>query len=278
MHLAIIDWVIIATYLLFTIFIGLLFKNKGDKSLTDYFLGGRKLPWFIAGISMVATTFAADTPLAVTEIVGKNGISGNWLWWNFLIGGMLTTFFFARLWRRAEVLTELEFISIRYSGKAATFLRGFKAVYLGLIMNSIIIAWVNLALMTLIEVFFGIEGTQLLWITAAAMGIAMLYSTISGLWGVAITDVVQFVIAMTGSIVLAVIVLSSEKVGGIVGLKSQLPEQALNFFPNIGGEDSNIVGTLSISVGAFLAFGLFQWWASWYPGLSLVVVDTSHNA
>ncbi len=264
MSLAIIDWLIIGAYIVFITIIGLYYRKKASNSLTDYFLGGRKLPWYIAGISMVATTFAADTPLAVTELVGKSGIAGNWLWWNFLIGGMLTTFFFSRLWRRAEVLTELEFINIRYSGKQATFLRGFKAVYLGLLMNSIIIAWVNLALMTLIEVFFGIEGTDLLWIMAAAMAIAMIYSTISGLWGVAITDVVQFVIAMSGSIILAIIVLSSDKIGGIAGLKSQLPEQALSFFPKIGGE--NIAGTLTISAGAFLAFGLFQWWASWYPG------------
>jgi len=264
MSLAIIDWLIIGVYIVFITIIGLYYRKKASNSLTDYFLGGRKLPWYIAGISMVATTFAADTPLAVTELVGKSGIAGNWLWWNFLIGGMLTTFFFSRLWRRAEVLTELEFINIRYSGKQATFLRSFKAVYLGLLMNSIIIAWVNLALMTLIEVFFGIEGTDLLWIMAAAMAIAMIYSTISGLWGVAITDVVQFVIAMSGSIILSIIVLSSDKIGGIAGLKSQLPEQALNFFPKIGGE--NIAGTLTISAGAFLAFGLFQWWASWYPG------------
>ncbi len=264
MILSIIDWLIIGVYIIFTIAIGLYYRRKAGNSLSDYFLGGRKLPWYIAGISMVATTFAADTPLAVTELVGKNGIAGNWLWWNFLIGGMLTTFFFARLWRRAEVLTELELINIRYSGKQATFLRGFKAVYLGLLMNSIIIAWVNLALMTLIEVFFGIHGTNLLWIMAAAMAVAMIYSTISGLWGVAITDVVQFVIAMSGSIILAIIVISSEEIGGIAGLKSQVPEQALSFFPKIGGD--NIAGTLTISAGAFLAFGVFQWWASWYPG------------
>ncbi len=264
MDLAKIDWLIIIIYILFTIAIGLYFRKKANKSLSDYFLGGRKLPWYIAGISMVATTFAADTPLAVTEIVGKNGISGNWLWWNFLIGGMLTTFFFARLWRRADVLTELELINIRYSGRQAKFLRAFKSVYLGLLMNSIIIAWVNLALMTLIEVFFGIDGWQLLAIMAVAMAIAMIYSTISGLWGVAITDVIQFIIAMSGSIILTVIVLSSEKVGGIAGIKSQVSEQALSFFPQIGG--NNVAGTLTISAGAFLAYGLFQWWASWYPG------------
>lgn len=266
MQINTIDWLIIGSYLILTIFIGLYFRKRASKSLSDYFLGGRNLPWYIAGISMVATTFAADTPLAVTEIVGQSGISGNWLWWNFLVGGMLTTFFFAKLWRRAEVLTELEFINIRYSGQKAKFLRGFKAVYLGLFMNSVVIAWVNLALMTLIQVFFGIEGNMLILVMFFAMLVAMIYSSISGLWGVAITDVIQFVIAMAGSIILAIIVVNSEKVGGISGLKEQVPPQALNFFPKIGGENSNIVGTLSISVGAFLAFGMFQWWASWYPG------------
>src|SRR5437868_3984492 len=146
MTLQLIDWIIIIAYLLLSLAIGLYFKDKASKSLTDFFLGGRNLPWFVAGVSMVATTFAADTPLAVNELVGQYGISGNWLWWNMLFGGMLTTFFFARLWRRAEILTEVEFIEFRYSGKPAAFLRGFKAVYLGLFMNTLNIGWVNVAL------------------------------------------------------------------------------------------------------------------------------------
>jgi Na+/proline symporter len=262
--LAKLDWFIIFLYIVFILAIGLIFSKKAGKSLSDYFLGGRNLPWWLAGLSMVATTFAADTPLVVTELVGKNGIAGNWLWWNFLIGGMLTTFFFARLWRRAGVLTELEFIKIRYSGKEATVLRGLRAVYIALIMNTLIIAWVNLALMTIIEVFFGISGIWLLWIMFGAMFIAFLYSTASGLLGVAVTDAVQFFIAMTGSIILAVLVISSDRVGGIAGLKASLPAQAFDFFPKIGNQ--SVSGVLSLSVGAFLAYGLVQWWASWYPG------------
>ncbi len=268
MKLAIIDWIIIVIYLSISLYIGLKYKAKAQKSLTDYFLGGRNLPWYIAGISMVATTFAADTPLWVTERVAQHGISGNWLWWNMLIGGMLTTFFFARLWRRANILTELEFIEFRYSGKPAAFLRGFKSVYMGIFLNAIIIGWVNIALITIIHVFFDIPEKQVLWIVAGAMVLVAFYSTLSGLIGVVITDTIQFCIAMAGCIILAVIVLYSEKVGGISGLKEQLPEWRFNFFPSIGKESTpyEIIGTFSVTVGAFLTFGLVQWWASWYPG------------
>ncbi len=262
--MTLIDWLLIALYVILTVVVGLIYKNRASKSLTDFFLSGRNLPWWIAGLSMVATTFAADTPLAVTELVAKNGVSGNWLWWNFLIGGMLTTLFFAHLWRRAEVLTEVDLLRIRYSGKIVDWLRGFKAVYLGLFMNGLIIAWVNLALMSIIEAFFGVHGQLLLWIMLAAMLISVLYSTLSGLWGVAVTDVIQFVIAMTGSIVLAVIVVGSKQVGGIEGLKAQLPASALSFFPKLGATSAGQM--LTISLGAFLAYGLVQWWASWYPG------------
>ena len=179
MELAIIDWVIIAAYLLMSLAIGLYYKNQASKSLSDFFLGGRKLPWYIAGISMVATTFAADTPLWVTEKIAQHGISGNWLWWNMLIGGMLTTFFFARLWRRAEIVTELEFIELRYSGKPAAFLRGFKSVYMGVFLNAIVIGWVNVALASLLKVFFGIPDEQLIYYIAAAMLIVAFYSTLS---------------------------------------------------------------------------------------------------
>lgn len=266
LQLHIIDWIIIISFLLLSLGIGLMYKNRAGKSLTDYFLSGRQLPWYIAGISMVATTFAADTPLAVTELVAKNGISGNWLWWNMLIGGMLTTFFFARLWRKAEIVTEIEFIEIRYSGKPASFLRGFKAIYMGVFMNAIIIGWVNIALMTILKVFFNLPDDYLLLYVAIAMTITMIYSSLSGLWGVAITDVVQFIIAMTGCIVLAVIVINSDKIGGITGLKEKVPQWSLQFFPNIGSSIGSVASTLTISLGAFLSFIGFQWWASWYPG------------
>ncbi|MFC1733607.1 sodium:solute symporter family protein [candidate division KSB1 bacterium] len=268
MLLSFIDWLIIGAYLLLSLIIGLSFRKKAGKSLTDFFLSGRNLPWYVAGISMVATTFAADTPLAVTELVAKNGISGNWIWWNMLIGGMLTTFFFAKLWRRADVLTELELIEKRYSGIEAGFLRGFKSLYLGIFMNALIIGWVNLALMTIIKVFFNLPDEQLIWYVAAAMLITVIYSTLSGLSGVAFTDVIQFIIAMTGTTILAVLVLQSDKVGGISGLKSQLPDGTLNFFPRINSQSSatEIASTFTITVGAFLAFISVQWWASWYPG------------
>lgn len=269
--LATIDWIIIVGFLVLIVAVGLSYTKKAGQDLSNFFLGGRNLPWYIAGISMVATTFAADTPLAVTELVGQGGISNNWIWWSFLAGGMLTTFFFANLWRRAEVLTEVELIEMRYSGKPAAFLRGFKAVYLGLFMNVLIIGWVNLALMTLLEVFFHISSTEALLYTALAMTLVAVYSSLSGLLGVAITDVIQFVIAMTGCIILAVLTLNSEQVGGITGLKASLPAETLNFFPSITsgesvGDNMASAKLWVISIGAFLAHTTIQWWASWYPG------------
>ena len=148
------DWALIISFLIISLLIALRYRATASKNLAGYFLGGRNLPWYLAGISMVATTFAADTPLAVTELVAKGGVSQNWLWWNALVGGIFTTIFFARLWRRSGVLTEVEFIGLRYSGRASKFLRIFKSAYLGLLMNALIIAWVNLALITLLEVFF----------------------------------------------------------------------------------------------------------------------------
>lgn len=259
------DLLIIAVYLVIALLISFYFKKKGSKSLSDFFTGGRTMPWYIAGVSMVATTFAADTPLAVTELVARNGISGNWLWWNMLIGGMLTTFFFARLWRRAGVNTELELIELRYGGKPAALLRGFKAVYLGLFMNCLIIGWVNLALIDILKVFFGVPAADVYWYVAAAMLFTAFYSSLSGIWGVAVTDALQFIIAMIGCIVLAFLVLNSEQVGGMSGLVAQLPDWSLSFFPQIG-EASASQGALSITIGAFFAFLGVQWWASWYPG------------
>ncbi len=266
MILETIDWIIISAFLLLSLFIGLRYKNKASGSINDFFLGGRNLPWYIAGISMVATTFAADTPLAVTELVAQNGISANWVWWNFLIGGMLTTFFFANLWRRANVLTELELIELRYSGKAASLLRGFKSIYLGLFMNVLIIGWVNVAMVSILQVFFDIPESTAFWYMIIVMIIAMIYSSLSGLLGVAITDTVQFVIAITGCIILAVIIINTKEIGGMEGLKSKLPDGALNFLPQIGNSESNTFSTLTISIGAFFSFAAIQWWASWYPG------------
>ena len=277
MVLQTLDWIIIAVYFALSLFIGFWYREQAGKSLTDFFLGGRNMPWYVAGISMVATTFAADTPLWVTEVIAQHGISGNWLWWNMLIGGMLTTFFFSKLWRRANILTELEFIELRYGGAPAKFLRGFKSVYMGLFLNVIIIGWVNFALMTILSVFFDIPSydhtipfyeNEVLWYIGGAMLLVAFYSSLSGLKGVAITDTMQFFIAMTGCIVMAFFVLDSPEIGGISGLKEKLPAWRFDFFPNLetGGSVADKIGTFSISIGAFLTFGLVQWWASWYPG------------
>lgn len=257
------DWIWFGALAVLMIGAGLWATNKSGKDLSSYFLGGRNLPWWMAGISMVATTFAADTPLAVTELVAANGISGNWLWWNLLAGGMLTTFFFANLWRRSGVLTEVEFIQLRYGGKPAAFLRPFKAVYLGLIMNVLIIGWVNLAMVTILSGFFDISESTAFLYTAIAMGAVAIYSSFSGLLGVVITDNIQFVIAMTGSIALAYFVLDNPEVGGMSGLIEKLPESAFAFFPEIQAANSDV---LSISAAAFFAFFGMMWWASWYPG------------
>ncbi len=265
MALGTLDYLIILGFIGLIICIGLYFSRRA-KNTSDFFLGGRSLPWVLAGTSMVATTFAADTPLAVTELVKQGGIAGNWMWWNLLAGGMLTTFFFAKYWRRAEILTDVELIDIRYSGKPARFLRGFKAIYMGVFVNALIIGWVNLALMSLLQVFFNIPQQEALYWTLVAMLVVFVYSGFSGLLGVVYTDFVQFIIAMTGSIVLAVIVVNSEQVGGIDGLKAALPPETLSFFPSFSSDEVSTAGMLSVSLGSFLAFLILPWWNSWYPG------------
>ena len=269
MDLSFIDWFIIVAFMALSLWIGVRYKNSAEKSLTDYFLSGRNLPWYVAGISMVATTFAADTPLAVTELVVKNGVSGNWLWWNFLAGGILTTFFFSKLWYKSGVLTELELIDFRYGGKEAKFLRLFKSVYLGVFINCMIIGWVNLALKDLLIAFFDVTNSQAYLLLFGFMIIAVVYSSLSGLKGVVITDNLQFILAITGSFILAIIVLNTPEVDGLKGLTEKLPQSYFNFFPSLSevdvseGENSNI---LSLTLGAFVAFAGMQWWASWYPG------------
>ncbi|MFW5887255.1 MAG: sodium:solute symporter family protein [Bacteriovoracia bacterium] len=261
------DYLIIAVYLVFTLMIGFSLKKRAEGDISGFFLGNRSLPWWLVGTSMVATTFAADTPLAVTELVAQAGISGNWLWWNMLAGGMLTTFFFARYWRRAEVLTDLEFIELRYSGKGASFLRGFRSLYFGVFMNALVIGWVNLALMSLLKVFFDIPDHLLIWVVSLCILMVVLYASLSGLLGVVFTDFFQFIIAISGCIILAVLVVNSEKIGGIDGLKSQLPAWSLTFFPTIGEASTSETATaLSLGLGSFLTFATMQWWASWYPG------------
>lgn len=265
MVLELTDWIIVVIFFGLTLYIGLRFKNKASSSLTDFFLAGRNLPWYIAGISMVATTFAADTPLWVAEVIRQNGVSANWLWWNMLIGGMLTTFFFAKMWRKSGVLTELEFIELRYSGKAAQYFRKFKAFYLGIFFNTIIIGWVNAAMIKILMIFLNIDYQTAFIYIGVLMVLISIYSSLSGLLGVAITDALQFVLAMGGCIILAVVMLNSEQVGGIEGLKSKLPEWRFDLFPTIG-KGTNSIGTLGLSIGAFFSFIAVQWWASWYPG------------
>jgi solute:Na+ symporter, SSS family len=277
------DWIIIIVYLLISIGISLYFSKKAGRSTGNFFLSGRNLPWYIAGTSMVATTFAADTPLAVTELVSQNGIAGNWLWWNMLFGGMITVFFFARLWRRAEILTDAEFVSIRYSGREASFLRGFRAIYIGILMNTIVIGWVNLAMVKIFQVifpdflFFGVESISILGMEFSShlllVGSLLLfvafYTSLSGLMGVSFTDSVQFVMAMTGSIVLAVFAV--REVGGIEAMKANLEHSkwVFDFFPSFRESSEPLLagsGVLKLSVTAFVAYLGVQWWSSWYPG------------
>ncbi len=259
------DYLIIAAYFVFSISIALYYSKRAGKSTDEFFLSGRNLPWYLAGLSMVATTFAADTPLAVTELVAKNGVAGNWVWWNFAFGGLLTVFFFAKLWRRAGIMTEVEFAEIRYSGKPARFLRGFRAIYLGLFMNLIIMGWVNKAMISILTGMFNIPESQVLYYVFGCMLLVAFYSALSGLWGVVVTDAFQFVLAMTGTIILSILVVNSSQVGGISGMKEKLPAFVFDFFPTITDAGS-IAGAFALSVASFLAYVGIIWWASWYPG------------
>ncbi|MFZ1292244.1 MAG: sodium:solute symporter family protein [Melioribacteraceae bacterium] len=261
-----IDILVIVAFFIIIFGIAAYYSKQAGKSTGDFFLSGRNMPWYIAGTAMVATTFAADTPLAVTELVAKNGIAGNWLWWNLAIGGMLTVFFFAKLWRRANILTDVEFVELRYSGKSAAWLRGFRAIYLGLFMNAIVMGWVNKAMEKIFSVVIPtFDPFTLVVITALIIAV---YSTASGLLGTARTDSFQFVFAMIGCIVLAIIIVQQPEIGSLENLKNKLPESTLEFFPSIGsiGVSETLSGVFALSVGAFFAHVALQWWSSWYPG------------
>jgi Na+/proline symporter len=259
------DWSVVVLYFALSAGVGLYFARRAGRGVEEFFLSGRNLPWWLAGTSMVATTFAADTPLAVTEMVARNGIAGNWIWWNAVFGGMLTVFLFARLWRRAGILTDVELVELRYSGRPAAFLRGFRALYVGLALNCVIMGWVNLAMGTILSGMFGIPKEEVLRYVALAMVITAGYSALSGLWGVAVTDALQFLLAMAGTIVLAFVVLALPQIGGVAGLKAKLPEHVFEFAPVIGGAPAG-GGVLALTLAAFLAYVAVQWWASWYPG------------
>jgi solute:Na+ symporter, SSS family len=267
LKLGTLDWVFILAYFVLSLAIGLYYSRRAGKSTEEYFLSDRSMPWWLAGTSMVATTFAADTPLAVTEMVARNGVAGNWLWWSMLASGMLTVFFFARLWRRSKVMTDVEFVELRYSGRPAAFLRGFRALYLGLPINLIIMGWVNLGMAKVLSGTLGLAKWQALGL---CLGITFIYSILSGFWGVVVTDAVQFVIAMIGSIVLAVFAI--EAVGGIESLKTKLasvtpvdstqtfgPGGAISLWPD--GSEAWMLPVLTLAV--YLGV---NWWASWYPG------------
>src|SRR5438552_4939272 len=222
MKLTVLDWSIVAAYFLFNLAVGFYYKARAGKNTEEFFVGGRNVPWWLAGTSMVATTFAADTPLAVTGMVARNGIAGNWLWWNFVASGMLTVFFYARLWRRSGVMTDVEFAEIRYAGKPAAFLRGFRALYLGIPINCIILGWVNLPMVKILQLILGVSKLDALMIVLGLIAVTSFISTLSGLWGVLVTDVFQFVIKM--GMVTALAVAAVRAVGGIDAMKAKLAE------------------------------------------------------
>jgi solute:Na+ symporter, SSS family len=264
MQLTTFDWLVIAFYFLFNLGIGIYYSRRVRGSTNEFFLSGRDVPWWLAGTSMVATTFAADTPLAVTGFVAKNGIAGNWLWWNFVMSGMMTVFLYARLWRRAGVMTDVEFAELRYSGKPAAFLRGFRALYLGVPINCIILGWVNLAMIKIL-VTLGLGERGATYVLIGMLIFTAFYTTISGLWGVLVTDLFQFVLKMGMVILLAV--LAVKAVGGIDELKIKIATldaasgqagSRLAFFPDL---DSAWMPAVT-----FFVYLAVNWWASWYPG------------
>ncbi|PYQ89875.1 MAG: sodium:proline symporter [Acidobacteria bacterium] len=258
------DWLVIAAYFALNLAIGLYYARRARGSTTEFFLSGRDVPWWLAGTSMVATTFAADTPLVVTGMVARYGIAGNWLWWNMAASGMLTVFVYARLWRRAGVMTDVEFAELRYAGRPAAFLRAFRALYLGIPINCIIIGWVNLAMMKILQVTLGLDATRALWALLAMLFFTAFYTTLAGLWGVLVTDLVQFVLKM--GMVIALAWYAVRAVGGLSALESKVTAldaasgagSRLAFFPST---DSAWMPAITL----FVYLGV-NWWASWYPG------------
>jgi solute:Na+ symporter, SSS family len=262
MILTTLDWLLIAAYFVASLLIGVYYSRRAGKDVGEYFLSGRNLPWWLAGTSMVATTFAADTPLAVAGLVARNGIAGNWIWWNGAIGGMLTVFFFARLWRRAGILTDVEFAELRYTGRPAALLRGFRALYLGIPINCVIMGWVNLAMAKVLLVTMGYDRLTAVFISLAITGF---YAALSGLWGVVVTDFFQFIFAMAGTIALAIVALRAPEIGGIAGLQDKLPPETFELLPRIGSE-MPAGASIALPAAAFFTYLGVQWWASWYPG------------
>jgi len=217
--MALVDWSIIGAYVTISIGVGIYFSRRAGRSVNDYFLSGRSLPWWLVGSSMVATTFAADTPLAITEYVRSDGIWRNWFWWAIAISHVFSAVAFSRLWRRAGVLTDNELIELRYSGKPAAFLRGFKAAYFSTLYNFIVMAWVTAAMSTVLSCFLDID---LKLAVVVCIAVALLYSLLGGFWGVVVTDLIQFCVAMVGSVVFAV--LAADHVGGMERLLDKISE------------------------------------------------------
>jgi SSS family transporter len=256
MQLSTLDWSFVAAFFLLSLVIGLVVSKRAGESASEYFLSGRSMPWWLLGFSMVATTFSADTPNLVTDIVRKNGVSGNWQWWAFLLTGMLTVFVYAKLWRRSGVLTDLEFYELRYSGRPAAFLRGFRALYLGVFFNVMIMATVSLAAIKIGGVLLGLSPIQTILIASV---VTVIYTSLGGLTGVIWTDFFQFIVAMIGVVGAAVVVVNLPQVGGLSALLSH----------------PNVVPKLSVlpdfnDMNALLPFLILplaiQWWSVWYPG------------
>ena len=256
MSLSNLDWFIIGAYFILSLGIGIWSSKKAGENRQSFFLAGRNMPWWLLGISMVATTFSTDTPNLVTDLVRQNGVSGNWSWWAFLLTGMLTVFVYAKLWHRSGVLTDIEFYELRYSGKAAAFLRGFRALYLGLIFNVLVMGTVSLAAIKFGEIVLGWPG----WMTLSiACSITLIYSTLGGLKAVIITDFVQFILAMLGSVWAMIFILDLPEIGGIANLISHANVvDKISLFPDFS--DKNVwIPVLLVPLAV-------QWWASYYPG------------
>ena len=256
MQLENIDWIIISAFFVISLLIGVIVSKKSGKDITEFFLSGRKMPWWLLGISMVATTFSADTPNLVTDIVRTNGVAGNWVWWAFLLTGMLTVFIYAKLWRRSKVLTDLEFYELRYSGKGAAFLRGFRAFYLGAIFNVLIMASVCLAGIKIGGALLGLSPVETLLISC---GITVIYSSIGGLRGIIITDFFQFILAMLATFWAAYEIVSLPQIQGLTNLLNHpdvIPK--LSLIPDIADRD--------LFIAVFIIPLAVQWWAVWYPG------------
>jgi Na+/proline symporter len=261
MHLQVVDWIIVAFILLICFGPALFFRKRSGKNTSEFFASGRAVPWWLAGLSMVATTFSSDTPNLVTDIVRRNGVAGNWVWWAFTLTGVATVFFYARMWRRSEVLTDLEFYEIRYSGKAASVVRGFRSVYLGFIFNCIIMATVNLAACKIAAVLFGFER----WQTLLFVGLLnVVFAAVTGLWGVLVIDMIQFFVKMTA--VIAAAYFAVRAVGGMPALISKLSATpgpgGINFLSMLPNFKSN----WDLAIAIFIMPLAVQWWAVWYPG------------